>query len=666
MKKIVQLLSFIIIALTAQTQNVGIGTTMPAAKLDVKSTTNYVAQFNGTSLMHVGIYENDAYRGYWGSYSGAAPDVDFGTGAGTTGKLHLTIQANPKLTIDNTGFVGIGTTVPKFNLHVHDNLLGSDVSINITNGITTDASLRGARLRALNSDFYIYNYENSGKIMFSTRFNTRVTIDSAGLVGIGTTNPQHLMHIHGGDLFIQSSHGKIRFGYNGSNEWQMATTGGGADLRWYTTTDGGTTNIGRHYFSQNGNVGIGGFNFAGTPKARLDVIGEGATSATNTMILRNNNSDTLVKVKDDGSVFIGNPSSPDLLNYKLRVESGDKGSLFIENPITAPNATVRILRGISENNSFSTTALSVEASADYAARFIGSGGINATSTSTFNPAGYFTAAPTGFAIQSTGKLQFTGIGEGVGKVLTSNVSGIATWQDPTVPTHNHFGETWIGNTINAGLRIENNNITGTSAAALRVISNGGNSLSRGIEAVNNSTLGIAVFGIANGTGTSAGGLANSGVVGTAGNGTGVFGNSISGTSIYGAKTSVNGTGYSGLFSNDAANNTSPTVYITNAANNPTALELNNGYIKVSGSNKTAFTITATASNSSTYILDLNYPNQAASDILLVTHNYNPPSTPGNYLTSPYSVYFTGGQWKIYLDDFAAILGKSFNVLVIKQ
>lgn len=219
---------------------VGIGTTTPAAPLDVKTTSNYVAQFNGTAPMYMAFFEGDVYRGYLGSYSGAAEDVDFGTGSGnTTGKLHLTIQAIPKL-----------------------------------------------------------------------------TIDASGRVGIGTTNPNHLLHISGGDLFVQSSSGLIRLGYEGGNEWQMATTGAGADLRWYTTTDGGTTISPRHYFSQNGNVGIGGFSGPGVPLGRLDVIGSGTNSATNTFLLRNSNGDTLLRMRDDGRMGIGynNPSYGRTLN----------------------------------------------------------------------------------------------------------------------------------------------------------------------------------------------------------------------------------------------------------------------------------------------------------------------------------------------------------------
>ncbi len=228
MRKIVTSVLACFFACISFAQNVGIGTNTPAAKLDVKTSSTYVAQFNGAAPMYMGIFENDVYRGYWGSYSGAPEDVDFGTGFGnTTGKLHFTIQADPKMT-----------------------LMGNNV-------------------------------------------------------GIGITTPAHRLHINGGDLFVQSSSGLIRFGYQGSNEWQMATTGGGADLRWYTTPDGGTTVTPRHYFSQNGNVGIGGFSGPGIPLARLDVIGSGSTSGTNNLILRNSIGDTLLRMRDDGRMGIG-------------------------------------------------------------------------------------------------------------------------------------------------------------------------------------------------------------------------------------------------------------------------------------------------------------------------------------------------------------------------
>ncbi len=206
-------------------QNVGIGTTTPAVKLEVNSTLNEVSRFNGPQQMFLSLFENNTYRGYWGSYSGATEDVDFGTGAGNTlGKLHFTIQATPKLTLSSDG---------KF--------------------------------------------------------------------GIGTTTPQYLAHINGGDLFVDGSTGKIILGspFN-SNQWRFGTVNSGADMRFYSYNGAVETPV--HNFMQNGNIGVATGTI--TPISRMDIKGAGTTSTTNTFTLRNSNGDTLLRMRDDGRMGI--------------------------------------------------------------------------------------------------------------------------------------------------------------------------------------------------------------------------------------------------------------------------------------------------------------------------------------------------------------------------
>lgn len=105
-----QLLSFLFLfsAMTGTAQNIGIGITNPQFKFDVWSPMALVARFSGADGMYVALSENNVYRGYIGSYSGDAEDVDFGTGVGNiTGKVHLTIQGTPKLTVEASGNVNI-------------------------------------------------------------------------------------------------------------------------------------------------------------------------------------------------------------------------------------------------------------------------------------------------------------------------------------------------------------------------------------------------------------------------------------------------------------------------------------------------------------------------------------------------------------------------------
>lgn len=120
--------------------------------------------------------------------------------------------------------------------------------------------------------------------------------------GIGTTTPNFRLHVTGGDLFVNSSTGSIRYGYEGSNQWRLSTIGGGSTLQWSTTTDGSNFTF-RHMFDNSGDVGFGIGNV--TPIARLDIKSDGNSSTTNAFMLRNSSGDTLMRVRDNGFMGIG-------------------------------------------------------------------------------------------------------------------------------------------------------------------------------------------------------------------------------------------------------------------------------------------------------------------------------------------------------------------------
>jgi trimeric autotransporter adhesin len=102
-----------------------------------------------------------------------------------------------------------------------------------------------------------------------------------------------------------------------------------------------------------------------------------------------------------------------------------------------------------------------------------------------------------------------------------------------------------------------------------------------------------------------------------------------------------------------------TIKVTAPAGS-TGLDLGSAAIKVSGTNPSVFTVTATAA-----ALDIVIPNtsmaNSATDILIVTHRLN-----GTKGMAP-GVYWNGTNWVIFLESGANhVVGEKFNVMVIKQ
>ncbi|HPN71726.1 MAG TPA: hypothetical protein PLZ32_19505, partial [Saprospiraceae bacterium] len=171
--------------------NIGIGTQNPSAPfhLDRPSTSN-LAVFNGGNQMFLTFAENGLNRGYIGSFSGAEEDVELGTySSNTTGKVHLTTNNTPRLSVRNDGNVGIGVTNAISKLHVVDIVdasysthgyfqLGNTNSSNLV----FDNNEILAREAGLESDLFIQN--DGGNLLLCG--------DENGAVGIGITNGANL------------------------------------------------------------------------------------------------------------------------------------------------------------------------------------------------------------------------------------------------------------------------------------------------------------------------------------------------------------------------------------------------------------------------------------------------------------------------------------------
>ena len=194
----------------------GIGTDNPGTSLHIQDvyTTPYpynapVAGFLGAVKYPQELVLENAVAGVNGSWTG----IMFRSGANSSGSAHGNARVSAVQTADNqadltfstksgtfgerlritgAGLVGIGTTVPTQKLHAFGS---GDQAILIQ---TTDT---GSSKLQLKTSQRTWNVENVTGGTFRVRDgsinSTRLSIDSAGEVGIQTSSPATILHVYG-------------------------------------------------------------------------------------------------------------------------------------------------------------------------------------------------------------------------------------------------------------------------------------------------------------------------------------------------------------------------------------------------------------------------------------------------------------------------------------
>lgn len=214
MRKIILVIAMVAIGVNMQAQsvitetsegNVGIGTTNPKEKLDLR----------GNLYINAGV--NDNYI-FWEGHNmtmGTKPDnyyhnvFSLKPGGSSQGKLYSRLQmfsANSKSHHEkrvlinsggnsyfNGGNVGIGISSPFTNLQVHGN--GVDSRIALTNNASgTNAGDGFVLINESDNEIHFLNREN-GALKFSTYATERMRVSENGNVGIGTTKPTSKLDI---------------------------------------------------------------------------------------------------------------------------------------------------------------------------------------------------------------------------------------------------------------------------------------------------------------------------------------------------------------------------------------------------------------------------------------------------------------------------------------
>ncbi|MHC4692308.1 MAG: tail fiber domain-containing protein [Planctomycetota bacterium] len=250
--------------------NIGIGTTNPAGKLHIVDSLSgltvpiFVSNedtTNGNSAML--LFRSKDTGGFQQNFAGIKTVYLSHASGAIEGRLdfHVSNPAGsidtPKVSIQQNGYVGIGTENPSRDLHIYRDTGSANLGI-----VTADTSSRAQVIfgDSTGNKWTISSDNTDDKLHLrsgAASGTTRVTLQQNGNVGIGTDSPEAKLHI-GGTAGVDG----IKF-----PDGTMQTTAMAADGHSLDAADGSPTNV--VYVNSVGNVGIG----TTSPTQRLDVIG---------------------------------------------------------------------------------------------------------------------------------------------------------------------------------------------------------------------------------------------------------------------------------------------------------------------------------------------------------------------------------------------------------
>ena len=318
----------------ANTNDLGIGTNDPEARLHIESTGSGVVpqllleEKGGPSDAAILQFRNADQSGHWSI---------LGLPGGTEGTLRFfTNLGSSLMTLKGTGKVGMGTDDPTGRLHVQSNGSSSSPQLVLFESSATDYARLNFQNESGGSRWSISGKTNNTGADAELNFYNSVfggnvmSLQGDGKVSIGTTNPAARLHIRsngsGSDpqllLYEDSStdYARLNFENNsGSTRWTISgktsNTNADAELNFYNSGLGDDVMS----LQGDGQVGVGTTN----PSDRFQVSADAGEDAFRVQV----GGATKFRIYENGGINLFSNSMPD--SNELRIELGPTDIKFI-------------------------------------------------------------------------------------------------------------------------------------------------------------------------------------------------------------------------------------------------------------------------------------------------------------------------------------------------
>ena len=326
------------------TGNVAIGTTTPQTTLHLhenSSSSNFLHITNDTTGQtssdgcSIGMNASEEF------IISQQEDNDMVFNTNNTEKMRLTstgdliVDTNTLFVDVSSNSIGIGTTLPRRNIHIHENSSNASI-IQFTNNTTgQDSNNVGFEVGFNNAEEAIIRNHNNTDMIFETNSTEKMVLEAGGNLGLGTVNPSILFAL-----------GDDNTGLSWISEDTFSVMNGGSEtVRFDTNGD-------LRIFNQ---ISVSNGNNAPTIDLSIGDNNSGFSSISAGIIGQFTNGTERIRLETTGIWSLFAPNVDGNAGIKVRKQAtGDTGNVFIEFYQDATSTTTGTLDGDIRNNGSNT------------------------------------------------------------------------------------------------------------------------------------------------------------------------------------------------------------------------------------------------------------------------------------------------------------------------